>query len=73
MVPRNCVYTKFTALETPLTRICYMLQFQICTYENLQKMEGCPRSLMLKLELKESHVTSFAPALKRVSIKQDLS
>ncbi|CAB4038875.1 tyrosine- phosphatase non-receptor type 23 [Paramuricea clavata] len=28
-------------------------------------MEGCPRSLMLKLELKESHVTSFAPALKR--------
>ncbi|XP_028392948.1 tyrosine-protein phosphatase non-receptor type 23-like [Dendronephthya gigantea] len=28
-------------------------------------MEGCPRSLMLKLDLKESHVTSFAPALKR--------
>ncbi|XP_046859006.1 tyrosine-protein phosphatase non-receptor type 23-like [Xenia sp. Carnegie-2017] len=28
-------------------------------------MEGCPRSLMLKLELKESSITSFAPTLKQ--------
>ena len=36
-------------------------------------MEGCPRSLMLKLDLKESHVTSFAPALKRVSIEDSVN
>ena len=36
---------------------------------DVTKMEGCPRSLMLNVDLKETFPTEFTPALK--SVKQN--
>ena len=36
---------------------------------DVTKMEGCPRSLMLNVDLKETFPTEFTPALK--AVRQD--
>ena len=36
------------------------------SYNDVIKMEGCPRSLMLNVDLKETFPTEFTPSLKTV-------
>ena len=67
---QNFMLTTLIRITFSRLLLYYFLNIVGSSLDNdVTKMEGCPRSLMLNVDLKETFPTEFTPSLK--TVKQD--